>query len=262
MSCNACKTTDTKLLLCSRCKTTRYCSIACQRADWPSHKKDCTETFVLHIPDDNPSNTDPTKPLHKMIIVPQTPQATIVSEEEISLKLKQYFQSNWITNPQFTTALVFLYTHVCSTKGVFCILIDHRELDGLLCSRASSQTTQVPYLLSFFPEDTAKALGPYYSTALTTTDGSLHVWMMTTRDKTISILEHNTTHNKIIDYTGFGITTNLPPKLPPLCKNWVQRMTTISPLVFSMFKEGKCRLYPGEEGVRVIGGSTDLHPKP
>jgi hypothetical protein len=39
--CQTCKTTaseDAKLLTCSRCKQTRYCSAACQRADWPRHK--------------------------------------------------------------------------------------------------------------------------------------------------------------------------------------------------------------------------------
>jgi hypothetical protein len=27
---------------CSRCKSVRYCSLACQEADWPSHKAECT----------------------------------------------------------------------------------------------------------------------------------------------------------------------------------------------------------------------------
>ncbi len=40
--CNCClKKADTKLLRCSGCRSTFYCSAACQKLEWPSHKREC-----------------------------------------------------------------------------------------------------------------------------------------------------------------------------------------------------------------------------
>jgi hypothetical protein len=51
--CIVCKTPSTTR--CSRCKVVHYCSEACQRKDWPSHRIACT-------PSTAPSATKPTKP--------------------------------------------------------------------------------------------------------------------------------------------------------------------------------------------------------
>ncbi len=32
------------LLQCSRCRSVKYCSAACQRQDWPTHKPSCVST--------------------------------------------------------------------------------------------------------------------------------------------------------------------------------------------------------------------------
>ena len=37
----------TSLMLCSRCKSIQYCSVECQHADWPGHKKMCT-IYSMH----------------------------------------------------------------------------------------------------------------------------------------------------------------------------------------------------------------------
>jgi len=39
--CNNCMRYDIKTFRCGRCKTESYCSLACQRAKWPSHKLIC-----------------------------------------------------------------------------------------------------------------------------------------------------------------------------------------------------------------------------
>eukprot|EP01113_Clastostelium_recurvatum_P014419 TRINITY_DN17846_c0_g1_i1.p1 TRINITY_DN17846_c0_g1~~TRINITY_DN17846_c0_g1_i1.p1 ORF type:complete len:156 (-),score=20.33 TRINITY_DN17846_c0_g1_i1:60-470(-) len=40
--CHVCHKDDPNgMQLCSRCRQTRYCSVTCQRSDWPAHKKTC-----------------------------------------------------------------------------------------------------------------------------------------------------------------------------------------------------------------------------
>lgn len=39
--CAKCSAKPEKPQRCSRCKNIRYCSVACQKADWERHKKDC-----------------------------------------------------------------------------------------------------------------------------------------------------------------------------------------------------------------------------
>jgi splicing suppressor protein 51 len=44
-NCATCKKTGTEtpnLKRCAKCKTTYYCSPDCQKADWKSHKKQCS----------------------------------------------------------------------------------------------------------------------------------------------------------------------------------------------------------------------------
>jgi len=42
-SCQVCNIINVKLLSCGKCKTARYCSINCQREDWPQHKLTCNK---------------------------------------------------------------------------------------------------------------------------------------------------------------------------------------------------------------------------
>jgi hypothetical protein len=45
-TCHVCGATSTSC--CSKCKSTRYCSVACQKADWAAHKKLCGKPQVIH----------------------------------------------------------------------------------------------------------------------------------------------------------------------------------------------------------------------
>ena len=41
-ACDACGAADApELKRCARCRKVHYCSVACQRAAWPQHKRDC-----------------------------------------------------------------------------------------------------------------------------------------------------------------------------------------------------------------------------
>lgn len=42
-SCQVCNITDIKLACCGKCKASKYCSIDCQRKDWPTHKLICNK---------------------------------------------------------------------------------------------------------------------------------------------------------------------------------------------------------------------------
>ena len=44
------------LKMCSVCRTVHYCSIDCQKSDWPLHKKACTEGGVKLLIDAISSN--------------------------------------------------------------------------------------------------------------------------------------------------------------------------------------------------------------
>jgi len=40
--CDQCQATFTRTFVCNRCKKTRYCTTACQKKAWPTHKLACT----------------------------------------------------------------------------------------------------------------------------------------------------------------------------------------------------------------------------
>ena len=48
--CQACKTSDTKLLLCKACKMVHYCDRKCQSNDWPTHQAVCGKKKILLQP--------------------------------------------------------------------------------------------------------------------------------------------------------------------------------------------------------------------
>ena len=54
MKCKSCgkqggDAADNKLMQCSVCASVKYCSAACQKADWKNHKKNCTEAACLKL---------------------------------------------------------------------------------------------------------------------------------------------------------------------------------------------------------------------
>ena len=50
-ACSLCQKTGTAgtLMVCSRCKTSRYCSAACQKDAWSSHKRDCKKWAAITL---------------------------------------------------------------------------------------------------------------------------------------------------------------------------------------------------------------------
>lgn len=40
-TCASCEKVGDDLKVCTRCKGPRYCGVACQKADWPEHKRVC-----------------------------------------------------------------------------------------------------------------------------------------------------------------------------------------------------------------------------
>ncbi|KAJ6632557.1 hypothetical protein B0H10DRAFT_2427203 [Mycena sp. CBHHK59/15] len=56
-SCNACGKPSPSLKNCSKCRVARYCSVECQKKEWPTHKKAC-QPF-------SPSNTVVLKPYYE-----------------------------------------------------------------------------------------------------------------------------------------------------------------------------------------------------
>ena len=53
----ACYSSSTNLKQCKRCRTVSYCTIACQKKDWRTHKTVCRFTVVDQLQD--PTPTDP-----------------------------------------------------------------------------------------------------------------------------------------------------------------------------------------------------------
>ena len=45
--CKGCQNPSKQLALCKNCRAIYYCSVKCQRQDWPKHKKDCSS--LQHI---------------------------------------------------------------------------------------------------------------------------------------------------------------------------------------------------------------------
>ena len=41
---------DKTILRCGKCKIAAYCSVTCQRADWPTHKKECVRQRIKPLP--------------------------------------------------------------------------------------------------------------------------------------------------------------------------------------------------------------------
>lgn len=54
-ACASCPNTE-KLKQCSRCKTVAYCSPACQRAHWQTHKPSCHFKVIIPPPTQTPLN--------------------------------------------------------------------------------------------------------------------------------------------------------------------------------------------------------------
>ncbi|KAJ7161115.1 hypothetical protein C8R46DRAFT_1038272 [Mycena filopes] len=52
---------------CSKCQVAIYCSSACQRADWPSHKQHCLDREELFSEFDGPTITNEIKPFLKWL---------------------------------------------------------------------------------------------------------------------------------------------------------------------------------------------------
>ncbi|KDQ16496.1 hypothetical protein BOTBODRAFT_30831 [Botryobasidium botryosum FD-172 SS1] len=61
--CTTCgASSQSSFRMCSKCRVTPYCSVDCQRADWPSHKKICNALLMnraFKAPADTPGEKPP-----------------------------------------------------------------------------------------------------------------------------------------------------------------------------------------------------------
>ena len=54
-----CSSADVKALkVCSRCKARKFCSVTCQRADWPTHSKVCGTGIALRFADNDSDESE------------------------------------------------------------------------------------------------------------------------------------------------------------------------------------------------------------
>jgi len=232
--CKQCGKTSIRLFKCSGCMLARYCSQECQKNDWVSkHKQECQQH------QDNQSVGD------------------IISEEEVAVKIKSYLGKNWLKNPTFTACLIGVFQLIANTKGIFSLTVDHRELDGLLVGG------DCPYYYSFsISKQRSVALGQYQDMLLTRQDGEMQIWICSTKKRNVNITTGLTEGITLV--TGFGIKMKIPPlsalaTLSTQYSMWLDRIKTTPQEAVRMFREGNCRLYPAEEGLRVIGGKMRLH---
>lgn len=65
-ACPTCDGNNTELLKCSGCKVTYYCSTACQKADWKSHRTICKELAARRMA----APVEVPRPLFERVIVP------------------------------------------------------------------------------------------------------------------------------------------------------------------------------------------------
>lgn len=100
-SCEACKSTSSKLLKCQACKKVHYCDQVCQRNDWPTHEAACVREKIVLEP-------NPRYPLAEV------KQQLAISQREIQMKanaalvdglngrFKIEINGQWVRNPRAT----------------------------------------------------------------------------------------------------------------------------------------------------------------
>jgi hypothetical protein len=229
-TCRQCGALDVKVLKCSQCMRVWYCSKECQRTDWTTrHREECVRYAEERV-------------------------RSMLSEEEVSSKVKAYVQRMWLKDERFSASLIALYECAEDVKGVFSLAVDHAALDGRELNKDGC-----PYAFYVIVgRSRMAALGQYVDLALSRERGKMHVWVSSTRRPDVPIIS-GSPQKGIVLHAGNVFTLKVPGMHPEGSRVWFQRIREMPKDVLERFRSGGCHLYPGEEGLRMIAMKATLH---
>ena len=104
--CAACYKTAPTMPACGRCKRSRYCSVACQRAQWKKHKKNCTERILEASQATLQQHMDDVSSMPELVAPPYPwPAPSMRGEPGRAIETQEAYQARLFASSEFQHAI-------------------------------------------------------------------------------------------------------------------------------------------------------------